>query len=1036
MSSQALLLRLFTSQFFNSWLAVSYLFKYPASVGIQHYLCERLAKCPTEELEFFIPQLCHFLITQPDNAIALEAFLLDLCRSSTHIALLTYWFFQAYLSDLLGQPHTPSFRVCRRVFNECQQILFASGSNRNIRSITNDTEAGAGGEATQDQDESSALPISQTGWSPHRQPVRENVQAAIIGMGAILAAFGMPELSQHIGRMATVQGRRTRSLSRVMDDLIDMTDSLTVARPRHQPPAIEQTPKIVAPALGASDATIASEERKFDSPALESDQDVSTPDMVATAQQQAQQQQPPQIGKTRAHTTVEKVQMATRAPTLLEMHKGNAFSTRKYLADDSVTLTSSSGSVPLVERSASYAVAESTATATEAALVTSHPATSGSGGGSSGGADMHFASQIQFVTTLVDISNRVCIVARPGRPASLKAELTLLNHNLPADVCLPLWCPAEHGDCKAMHHRIVRISPDDAVVLNSAERAPYLVMVEVLDNERRTAEELRLIKSVQTAVSPSDSTDENGDGERAEGQAAGGTSPRYADASKVTEWAFEDGRESTDSEVGVIQTVPQQPQQRQPAATASASSASASTSASAASSVPLGNDDFSERMRTAAILLAQITQTGGRSSGAGVAGDNGSSNNPAGGPSNDGPGMMAALKNPGMEEIRARIVREMLAMEEERLNKLATAPVIAAAAPAAITAATSPTSDTEPNSNSTATAANKTSDASAPADDPEAIKRQEALMAAARKKDDQNAAAFRENWDVKRERIRKSSPYGHLTNWHLFSVIVKTGADLRQEQLALQLILSMQRIWEEEQLDIWVKYYRILVTSNNSGLVETIQNTISVHLMRKDAYARRMNALGQEFTISDYFIREYGVPGSPDFMVAQHNFMVSLVGYSLVTYILALKDRHNGNILLDTQGHLVHIDFGFMLSNSPGSVNFESAPFKLTQEYIDLLGGMESAKFAEFKALLKKGFMALRKYAERIIMLVEMMQIDSKLPCFALGPASVTQLRDRFHLSLTEQQVSDLVEKMVASSACNSYTRLYDAFQYYTNGYL
>jgi Phosphatidylinositol 3- and 4-kinase len=47
-----------------------------------------------------------------------------------------------------------------------------------------------------------------------------------------------------------------------------------------------------------------------------------------------------------------------------------------------------------------------------------------------------------------------------------------------------------------------------------------------------------------------------------------------------------------------------------------------------------------------------------------------------------------------------------------------------------------------------------------------------------------------------------------------------------------------------------------------------------------------------------------------------------------------IKDRHNGNILVDEEGHLVHIDFGFMLSNSPGGVNFESAPFKLTRELL------------------------------------------------------------------------------------------------------
>lgn len=41
-------------------------------------------------------------------------------------------------------------------------------------------------------------------------------------------------------------------------------------------------------------------------------------------------------------------------------------------------------------------------------------------------------------------------------------------------------------------------------------------------------------------------------------------------------------------------------------------------------------------------------------------------------------------------------------------------------------------------------------------------------------------------------------------------------------------------------------------------------------------------------------------------------------------------ERHNGNILIDSEGHIIHIDFGFILGISPGAINFESAPFKLT----------------------------------------------------------------------------------------------------------
>lgn len=133
-------------------------------------------------------------------------------------------------------------------------------------------------------------------------------------------------------------------------------------------------------------------------------------------------------------------------------------------------------------------------------------------------------------------------------------------------------------------------------------------------------------------------------------------------------------------------------------------------------------------------------------------------------------------------------------------------------------------------------------------------------------------------------------------------------------------------------------------------------------------------------------VQTYGDPSSAKFTRAQRNFAKSLAGlclfmltllivsslyclagYSVVTYLLQIKDRHNGNILLDREGHLIHIDFGFMLSNSPGNIGFEAAPFKLPPEYIEVLGGIDSQVFLEFKQLFREGFEAARKHCDRII---------------------------------------------------------------------
>lgn len=89
--------------------------------------------------------------------------------------------------------------------------------------------------------------------------------------------------------------------------------------------------------------------------------------------------------------------------------------------------------------------------------------------------------------------------------------------------------------------------------------------------------------------------------------------------------------------------------------------------------------------------------------------------------------------------------------------------------------------------------------------------------------------------------------------------------------------------------------------------------------------------------------------------------------------LLLSQDRHNGNILLDVEGHIIHIDYGFILGIAPGWWKFETAPFKLTGEYIELMGGFDSECYCYYEALLIKGFLQLRKHHSRFIQLIEMM---------------------------------------------------------------
>lgn len=59
--------------------------------------------------------------------------------------------------------------------------------------------------------------------------------------------------------------------------------------------------------------------------------------------------------------------------------------------------------------------------------------------------------------------------------------------------------------------------------------------------------------------------------------------------------------------------------------------------------------------------------------------------------------------------------------------------------------------------------------------------------------------------------------------------------------------------------------------------------------------------------------------------------------------------------MIDNEGHIIHIDYGFLLSNAPGKgLKFERAPFKLTEEFVNVLRGTHGKKFKQFRTLMKQ----------------------------------------------------------------------------------
>ena len=273
--------------------------------------------------------------------------------------------------------------------------------------------------------------------------------------------------------------------------------------------------------------------------------------------------------------------------------------------------------------------------------------------------------------------------------------------------------------------------------------------------------------------------------------------------------------------------------------------------------------------------------------------------------------------------------------------------------------------------------------------------------------------------------IKQNSPYKNLKSYKLINFIAKADDDLRQELLAMQLIKYFNKIFKKENIQLTLHPYEILITSSSSGLLEFLQNTSSI-----DGIKKKMVTKSKSLYL---FYKQYF---KGHFEEAQENFTRSLAAYSLICYYLQIKDRHNGNIMIDMYGNVIHIDFGFILGISPGGINFENAPFKLTKEYVEIMGGVDSLYFRMFKDLMIKGMIICKKYVNNIINIAEIMSKGSKMPCFDNKNIEdiLLKFRERFYENKKDEEFIQIVDNLVNLSYNNFRTNQYDNYQKFTNG--
>jgi len=256
----------------------------------------------------------------------------------------------------------------------------------------------------------------------------------------------------------------------------------------------------------------------------------------------------------------------------------------------------------------------------------------------------------------------------------------------------------------------------------------------------------------------------------------------------------------------------------------------------------------------------------------------------------------------------------------------------------------------------------------------------------------------------------------------VYKVLLKTGDDLRQDQLIVMMVRLMDKILKHVgTLDLCLKSYSIMATSQTAGLLEYVENSMPI----SEILSQNNNSILQYFQkVAPKKMAKYGI--RPDIMTT---YIKSCAGYCVLTYLLGIGDRHLDNIMIMPSGHFFHIDFGFILGRDPKPL---PPPFRLTKEMVDGMGGIESAEYRRFCSLACQAYNLLRKSADLVLNLLHLM-VDAGINDLSYNPAGdaeviIGKVADRFRLDLTDEQAESFFLGLIQETMSALAPRVMEVF--------
>ncbi|EAY19428.1 Phosphatidylinositol 3- and 4-kinase family protein [Trichomonas vaginalis G3] len=255
-------------------------------------------------------------------------------------------------------------------------------------------------------------------------------------------------------------------------------------------------------------------------------------------------------------------------------------------------------------------------------------------------------------------------------------------------------------------------------------------------------------------------------------------------------------------------------------------------------------------------------------------------------------------------------------------------------------------------------------------------------------------------------------------------VLFKVGDDLRQDQLTLQVMRVMEYLWRKEGIDLHMRCYGVLPTGFNQGFIEVVPNAITEQALQQEKGT--FAGVWDNNTLTDYLYKVNTTEQNQQ--LARENFMYSSAGYAVATCVLGIADRHPGNIMLQTDGHFLHIDFGHFLGNFKTKLGYqrENAPFHFSPACANVLGDVNGEMFKQFRKLCGDALNILRHNSKLLVTLL-MLMLGTGIPELQKAE-DIRYMTDMMFLDKTDSEAKIEFDKLTDMSLDSTRTKLNNLF--------